>query len=158
SLTIEASYSKRRREDVQYLHPDVVAKVREWLNERKFDPNEILFKVSARTCGLERTTAKMMKNDLKTAREKWVAEAETMEEKAKREASDFLDAKGRFADLHTLRHTFITNLCRSNISPKTAQTLARHSDISLTMNIYSHVSPEEQAAAINALPGFKKPK
>ena len=160
-LTIEASYSKRRREDVQYLHPDVVAKVREWLNERKFGPNEILFPVSARTCGLERTTAKMMKNDLKAARQKWIDEAETPEEKAKREESDFLkyiDSKGLFADFHTLRHTFITNLCRSNISPKTAQTLARHSDISLTMNIYSHVSPEEQAAAINAMPGFNKPK
>ena len=161
SLTIEASYSKRRREDVQYLHPDVVAKVREWLNERKFGPNEILFKVSVRTCGLERTTAKMMKNDLKSAREKWIEEAETPEDKTKREESDFLkyvDSKGRFADFHTLRHTFITNLCCSNISPKTAQTLARHSDISLTMNIYSHVSPEEQVAAINALPGLNKPK
>jgi len=48
------------------------------------------------------------------------------------------------ADFHTLRYTFITNLCRSNIS--------------LTMNIYSHVSPKEQVAAINALPGVNKSK
>ena len=158
SLTIEASYSKRRREDVQYLHPDVVAKVREWLKAKNPGPKEILFPVSARTCGLERTTAKMMKNDLKSARQKWIDEAASPDEKAKREESDFLnyiDAKGCFADFHTLRHTFITNLCRSNISPKTAQTLARHSDINLTMKVYSHVSPEEQAAAINAMPGLK---
>ena len=98
-------------------------------------------------------------NNLKSARQKWIDEAATSEEKAKREESDFLkyiDVKGQFADLHTLRHTFITNLCRSNISPKTAQTLARHSDINLTMKVYSHVSPEEQAAAINAMPGVGK--
>ena len=42
---------------------------------------------------------------------------------------------GIFADFHALRHTFITNLCKADVSPKTAQMLARHSDISLTMNI-----------------------
>ncbi len=153
SLTIAASYSKRRREDVQYLHPDVVEKVRAWLKAKNPDANEILFQVSARTCGLERTTAKMMKSDLKIARDKWLAESP----EESREQSDFLkyvDAKRRYADFHTLRHTFITNLCRSNIPPKTAQTLARHSDINLTMKVYSHVSPEEQAAAINAMPGL----
>ncbi len=40
-------------------------------------------------------------------------------------------------------------LCRTNVSPKTAQTLARHSDIRLTMNTYSHVGQQEQAAAIS---------
>ena len=30
---------------------------------------------------------------------------------------------------HSLRHTFITNLSRANVSPKVAQQLARHSDI-----------------------------
>ena len=66
----------------------------------------------------------------------------------------------KFADFHCLRHTFITNLGRAKVSPKTAQTLARHSDISLTMNIYSHVAEEDQIEAINALPGIfgtKKP-
>ncbi len=52
-----------------------------------------------------------------------------------------------------MRHTFVTNLCRANVSPKTAQALARHSDIRLTMNTYSHVDQEEQAAAIGMLKG-----
>jgi len=59
-----------------------------------------------------------------------------------------------FLGFRRLRHTFITNLGRAKVSPKTAQTLARHSDISLTMNIYSHVSEEDQIEAINALPGI----
>ena len=90
-----------------------------------------------------------------------LSEAKTAKEREKREQSDFLkyvDSHGRFADFHGLRHTFVSNLCLAGVSPKTAQTLARHSDISLTMNIYSHVKPEEQAAAINALPGLKKPR
>ena len=59
------------------------------------------------------------------------------------------------ADFHSLRHTFVTNLCKANVSPKTAQTLARHSDIRLTMNIYTHVDDQEQAAAIAQLPGLE---
>ncbi len=156
-LRIAAGYSKRRREDRQYLHPDVVSRLRAWLKLKKPSGDEILFPVSARTCGLERTTAKMMKTDLNAAREQWIAEAETLDEKERRRQSDFLkyvDSQHKFADFHGLRHTFITNLARSNVSPKTAQTLARHSDINLTMKIYTHVAPEEQAAAINALPGL----
>ena len=34
-----------------------------------------------------------------------------------------------------------------------AQTLARHSDIRLTMNVYTHVELHDQTAAIEALPG-----
>ena len=50
----------------------------------------------------------------------------------------YKDHQGRYADLHANRHTFITNLARAGVSPKTAQTLARHSDIRLTMNVYTH--------------------
>lgn len=34
-----------------------------------------------------------------------------------------------------------------------AQTLARHSDIRLTMNVYTHTELAEQTAAIAELPG-----
>jgi hypothetical protein len=34
-----------------------------------------------------------------------------------------------FGGFHGLRHTFVTHLCKADISPKTARTLARHSDI-----------------------------
>ncbi len=40
---------------------------------------------------------------------------------------------------HALRHTFISNLARAGIHPKTAQALARHSTITLTLDRYSHV-------------------
>ena len=55
--------------------------------------------------------------------------------------------------VHRLRHYFITSLERSGISPKMAQTLARHSDIRLTLGVYTHVGLHDQTAAIGALPG-----
>jgi hypothetical protein len=38
------------------------------------------------------------------------------------------------------------------VHPTLAQTIARHSDVNLTLNVYSHVSIGEQAAAIRSLP------
>ncbi len=80
-----------------------------------------------------------------------------MAELKRREKSDFLrykNSNGLYADFHAMRHTFITNLCRANVPPKTAQALARHSDIRLTMNTYSHVGQQEQASAIGKLSGI----
>jgi hypothetical protein len=51
-----------------------------------------------------------------------------------------------------LRMTFITNLTRSGVAPKTAQLLARHWDINLTMNTYTMLGVLDQASAVEALP------
>lgn len=40
---------------------------------------------------------------------------------------------------HQLRHTYITNLCQSGMDIKKIQYLAGHSDIKMTLNVYSHV-------------------
>ena len=156
-VAIQAAYSKHRREDVQVMHPALVAKFKEWVSRKNVGANEILFPISRKTCGTERDGAALLEFDLGAARTFWIAESETEEEEKRREASDFLRYKnfdGKYADFHCLRHTFITNLGRAKVSPKAAQTLARHSDISLTMNIYTHISEEEQIEAINSLPGI----
>jgi hypothetical protein len=64
----------------------------------------------------------------------------------------YVNAEGRVADFHALRQTVITNLSRAGVSPKMAQSLARHSDINLTMNVYTVVSVSDQAAAVESLP------
>ncbi len=158
TVTIEAAYSKHRRKDVQILHSDLVGRLKKWLGLRKPGPDEILFPISHRTCGVERATSKMIRFDLYAARTFWIAEAKTDEEQNDRLRADYLnyrDEKGDFADFHCLRHTFVTNLCRANVSPKTAQSLARHSDIKLTLGLYTHVDQDEQIAAINALPSLE---
>ena len=40
---------------------------------------------------------------------------------------------------HILRHTAITRLAESGIEPKTLQTIAGHSSITITMNVYTHL-------------------
>ena len=130
--------------------------MKDWLATKpNLGDDEILFPVSAKITGVERKTAKMMKLDLEAARAKWINEAKTSQEKKKREKSDFLkhrDSRGLFADFHANRHTFISNLTLAGVSPKVAQTLARHSDINLTMQVYTHIGNDEQTAAISALP------
>ena len=60
---------------------------------------------------------------------------------------------GLIADFHSLRHYFITSLERAALSPKMAQTLARHSDIRRALGGYTRVGLHDQTAAIGALPG-----
>ena len=62
------------------------------------------------------------------------------------------DAIGRVVDFHALRHTFITNLARSQVHPKTAHVLARHSSITLTLDRYTHSLREDEVRALESLP------
>jgi hypothetical protein len=59
---------------------------------------------------------------------------------------------GRVADFHSLRHTCISNLAAGGVHPKTAQSLARHSDIALTMTRYTHSYREQEIDALASLP------
>jgi hypothetical protein len=98
----------------------------------------------------------MLKVDLQRARTAWIADASAdRAERERRERSSFLaylDGDGRYADFHALRHTFITNLAKSGVSPKAAQSLARHSTIDLTMNVYTSLTVHDQASALASLP------
>jgi len=158
TATVEACYSKRRREDTQILHPDVVRLLKQWLATKKnLKPDEALFPISSRVPGgKERKAHKMIELDLMAARDQWIDEAETEDERKCRLKSHFLcycNHDGLYADFHSLRHLFITNLERAGIRPKMAQTLARHSDIRLTLGVYTHVELHDRTAAIEALPG-----
>lgn len=51
-------------------------------------------------------------------------------------------------DFHSLRTTFITNLSRKGVSPAVAQRLARHSTITLTIDVYTKIDDRELREAI----------
>jgi len=70
----------------------------------------------------------------------------------------FKDERGRRLDLHALRKTFGTLLSASGVSPRVAMELMRHSDMKLTMGIYTDVTqlPLVQEAA--RLPSFRVAK
>jgi len=78
--------------------------------------------------------------------------------KRRREDSISLHPVVGYADFHANRHTFIANLVKVGIQPKLAQSLARHSDIRLTFNIYSHVEKGEQTEAIGKLHSPRLPQ
>ena len=56
------------------------------------------------------------------------------------------------ADFHALRAAYVTNLVASGASVKTCQTLARHSNPSLTIGIYAKASLHDTSGAVEALP------
>jgi integrase len=132
--------------------------LKEWLaTKQRLQPGDPLFPISGRVPGgIDRKTYKMIARDLMAARKLWLAEANSPQDRVEREKSDFLAHKshdGLYADFHSLRHYFITSLERLGASPKMAQVLARHSDIRLTLGVYTHVGLHDQTAAIEALPG-----
>ena len=44
---------------------------------------------------------------------------------------------------HVCRHTFCSIMAKSGMNPKTLQYIMGHSDISVTLNIYTHLKYED---------------
>src|SRR5262249_25826141 len=127
TVTVAAEYSKRRREDTLPLRPALASELRSFLVTKA--PTALAFPTMPRE-----HVAKMFRADLEAA------------------GIVYRDVNGLVADFHSLRHTFISNLARGGVHPKVAQSWARHSTITLTMDRYSHTLVEEQSQALMALP------
>lgn len=133
TVTVLAGYSKHRRQDVLPLHPSLVESLRPWLAGKK-----AATPVWPGAWARSKSAGKTLQRDLKVA------------------GIPYIDDQGLYADFHALRHTFITNMIKSGINPKTAQSLARHSTIDLTMNVYTKLTIADQASAIATLPAFAR--
>jgi integrase len=62
------------------------------------------------------------------------------------------DDRGLVVDVHSLRTTFGTWLSRSGVPPRVAQQLMRHSDIHLTMEVYTDPKLFDLQGAVEAIP------
>jgi len=155
-VVVEAGYSKRRRRDEQPIRNDLADNIRKWLAGKP--TGEPLFN------DLPGDTARMLRSDLRSARKAWIDEADDAEEIASRERSEFLayvNSNGEFADFHSTRHTYITDLVAGGTNVKVAQELARHSTSRLTVDRYAHVQADGVAAALESLPStvmFEQPE
>lgn len=118
-VTVSAGYSKRRRQDEQPIHRHLAVTLRPFL--RSCPPREQVWG------GLPESMAQVMAVDM--------AEAGIPVE----------DDRGRVADFHSLRMSYITNLGLAGVPLVVAQSLARHSTPVLTSNIYSDVSKADKA-------------
>ena len=126
TVTVRATVSKHRKEDVLPLHPEFVALLRPWLEARP----------AGKPCWPgtwhERASV-MIKTDLAAAQ------------------IPYRDADDRVFDFHALRVQFISSLARAGVHPSRAQRLARHSTIELTMDTYTHLELEEAADALDSV-------
>jgi integrase len=152
TVTVQAAYSKHRRQDVQPLPPALAQRVKEWLAAG----NPLWPR-------LTRYPSRMIQPDLVAARAAWIAEAEGDEaERKRREQSDFLayrvegPAGPVYADFHSLRHTFISAICRTDAPVKTLMEMARHGDPRLTLKTYAHARLADKAAVLAQLPEFEE--
>ena len=58
--------------------------------------------------------------------------------------------------LHVCRHTYCSNMAKSGMNPKTLQYLMGHSDISVTMNVYTHIGFDDAEEELKRMEEFRK--
>jgi len=127
----QGGYTKNGAEAVLPLRKDVAEMLRKWLADKPAGRSVWPGNWASRRPGPE-----MIRHDLAAA------------------GIAYKDARGRVADFHALRHTFISNLARAGVHPRSAQAVARHSTIDLTMNVYTHVDVADLADDIESLPAL----
>jgi|SRR5271166_2410001 len=126
SVRLDGSRTKNGRLAEQPLPIKLAAELRSWLSSKP--PGNSVF-------ALPEKTALMLHADLRRC------------------GIEPVDDQGRVIDTHSLRHGYISALARAGVPIKVAQTLARHSDPKLTMNVYSHLTAFDLHGAIaDALP------
>ena len=57
---------------------------------------------------------------------------------------------------HVCRHTYCSNMAKSGMNPKTLQYLMGHSDIGVTMNVYTHLGLEDASEKLERLMAARK--
>ncbi len=152
TITVKAAYSKHRREDVQPIRADLAEALKAWLDGKP--DGQPVFALPAKM-------SLAIRSDLRRAKARWIRETPDRKERRERRDSDFLnyvDSEGRYADFHSLRHSYVTALVKGNVAPRVAQSLARHSTITLTMDRYSHLATGDAAKGLDALPNLGKPE
>lgn len=153
TVTVAAAYAKNRRETVQPLPVELVSVLSTHLAGKM--PAAAAFQMLK-----PNMIARVLRSDLAAARAEWLAESATPEERSEGEKTTFLayrDAARRVADFHAFRHTYISNLVSGGVHPKTAQELARHQTMALTMERYTHVYRGQLSQALSVLPSLALP-
>jgi len=64
----------------------------------------------------------------------------------------YADEQGRYFDIHALRHEYGTLLSKSGVAPREAMELMRHTDMRLTMNLYTDPRIFDLKAAVEKMP------
>jgi len=130
SIVLAAKDEKSRRGATLPLHPELAEQLRKWVKLKgKVSPKEKLFHIPDALC-------KILNRDLAFA------------------GIEKRDVLNRVIDVHALRHTHATLLARKVVSPAVAKSAMRHSDIRMTMKVYTHLETGDIAEGIKQIPDF----
>ncbi len=155
---LQAAAEKNRQGSGIALRADLVADLRQWLAEklkteqaaaraagtplpRALSPGTPLFTVPT-------ALVKILDRDLVMA---GIAR-KVVDKRTGKSRIDKRDDRGRSIDVHALRHSFGTHLSMGGVPLRTAQAAMRHSDPSLTANVYTDPRLLDVAGALDALP------
>ena len=130
-LKVPSSLSKNRKESTHHLRPEVVTAVQA-LRTKRSKPEDFVFR------GL-------------------IPRVPTFQKDLAAAGIPFEDARGRRVDIHALRKTFGTLLAANGVSPRVAMELMRHSDMKLTMGVYTDVAQLPVIQETARLPSFQIP-
>ena len=130
-VRVPSSLSKNRKESIHHLRPELVDTLTAF-RPADAQPGDYVFR------GLM-PRIPTFKGDLAKA------------------GISFEDARGRRIDLHALRKTFGTLLAASGVSPRVTMELMRHSDMKLTMGVYTDVTQLPVIAEAARLPSLSIP-
>ena len=128
SIKVPASITKNGKKATQVLRPEVVIALRDFKPDLA-QPFEWAFrgKVPSIVC---------LKHDLAAA------------------GIPVVDSAGRRFDFHAFRTTFCSHLQASGVPPRIAMELMRHSDIKLTMRVYTDAAQLPLVSELSRLPSF----
>lgn len=129
SLRLESRNEKNGAGSVLPIRADLAEELRLWIGEEQLTAADRLFTVPA---GLRR----ILDRDLRAA------------------GIPKRDERGRTIDVHAFRTTFATWLSAAEVAPRTAQAAMRHSDIKLTMGVYTDPAQLAVRAALAKLPAI----
>jgi len=133
TVTVEAGFSKHRRQDILSLRKDTAQELKEFFIKENKTPGVKAFGGTYKR--LTDKTAEMIRKDLKDAGIEYCVD-------------------GKFFDFHSQRHETGTLLASSGVDVKTAQSLMRHQDVNLTMSIYSHTLRGAESKAVEKMPSL----
>jgi len=127
-FTVKASATKNKRADVLPVRPELMARLKTWIDKYGIQPTERIF------CYSVGSIYKSFRADCEQA------------------GITMRDPDGRSIDVHSLRRTFGTMLARAGVPLTTTQRLMRHSTSELTAKLYIDVEPIDMAQAVDRLP------
>lgn len=58
---------------------------------------------------------------------------------------------------HVCRHTYCSNMAKSGMNPKTLKYLMGHSNIAVTLNVYTHIGPDDVTEELKKLEELEMP-